>query len=143
MPMHNTNSLLKYIVPVIAIVLLAVLLLNCSQNNRPKTAGKYNNAPIKNSASNDSAAESLDTLTANLLSTKQQVAKITKDDEALKQQNKELLEKLQGTKDATTASLALQLDELKKSMHTSHAATTNYAINTATSSQTITTVADL
>ena len=56
---------------------------------------KKNELNSKNTASSDSAAESLDTLTAELLATKKQIAQVVQDNQLLQQQNAVLLNKAQ------------------------------------------------
>lgn len=145
MAMHNTSGLLKYIVPGVLILLIMLSVLSCSNNDNTshKTNSNSSEKLVKNNASGDSAAESLDTLTADLRTTKQQVTQITKQNETLTQQNKALLDQLKGAKDNTTASLSAKLDALEKQINQPHTSTTDYQVNTASGSQAITTVSDL
>jgi hypothetical protein len=145
MSLHKTNGLLKYVLPGVVVVMILGGLYSCSDNNASHPAApKATNTTTKTTASGDSAAESLDTLTADLRSDKAQVAQIKKQDEILTQQNKALLEKWQNAKDTTTASLATEVEDLKKQMANLHNSTgDDYKIATASGTQTITTVSDL
>lgn len=144
MAAHKTNSLLKYAVSaVIIIVLAAILLKKHHKENGDDTnpLQKLSSQKKANPASNDSAAESLDTLTAELATTKQQVTQITQDNAALKNQNADILKKLQGSEDSTTSTLSQEIDQLKAQMGNfgSH----NAVEDNSNISQPITTVPDL
>lgn len=142
MAMHNTNSLLKYVIAVIIIVLLIFVVIGLShrrQVNNPQVANEVKKT--KNTASVDSAAESLDTLTAELSATKSQVSQISKDNAQLKTQNDTLIKKLQGARDTATASLEEQIEQIKTQLQQSKS--TDYSVNTVNSTQAITTVPDL
>jgi hypothetical protein len=115
MAMHNTNGALKYIaIPTIAITFIYfVFLLFHHQATpvTPKVVIKQNT--IKNSASNDSAAESLDTLTAELSKIKQNIANVSKDNDQLKQKNVELSSQVSSKHSEETAKLSGELEKLK------------------------------
>ncbi len=106
MAMHNTNSLLKYVIPVILIILFLLWIISFFYSPSAKIIEK--NTLIKNPAAHDSAAESLDTLTAELSETKQQISNVVKNNEILKKENNELLQKLENK--TTTESLQLSSD---------------------------------
>jgi hypothetical protein len=115
MAMHNTNPILKYAaIPtiIITIIYLCFLLLH-----HPTTAAAHKvimkETTIKNSASNDSAAESLDTLTADLSKTKQKIVDVSKDNEVLKQKNSELLNQVNSKHSEETAKLSEEMEQLK------------------------------
>lgn len=146
MAMHNTNSLLKYVVPVV-IVVAAILLISSlfhpasepvTQQTPPKEV------PIKNTADHDSAAESLETLTAELSGTKQQVSEVAKNNETLKKQNNELLDKLNAKQGEETSLLGNEIQQLKNQLENiSQNKSPEYTVNGAAGAQPITTVADL
>jgi len=143
MAAHKTNSLLKYAVTAVIVIILVGVLIKIghkhddSHSIQKLAAQKKSN----NGASNDSAAESLDTLTAELATTKQQVTQITQDNTALKNQNADILKKLQGSEDSTTSSLSQQIEQLKEQVASfgSH----NTTANNPNISQPITIVPDL
>lgn len=143
MAAHKTNSLLKWGVAAVVIILLIVA-FSGKHSSQENTKPLFSDKKTKNTASNDSAAESLDTLTAELSSTKQQVAQITKDNAQLKKQNDNLLSKLQGAEVSSTAALKAEVDQLKNQIESSHQKSNDYLVNTANvSPQVITTVPDL
>src|SRR5579872_3988846 len=144
MAAHKINSLLKYAVSAVIIIVLAAVLLkkhhkdNSDDNN---SLQKYSAQKKDNPASNDSAAESLDTLTAELATTKQQVTQITQDNTALKNQNADILKKLQGSEDTATSTLSQQINQLKSQM--GHLGSGNTSANNPNIAEPITTVPDL
>jgi hypothetical protein len=137
---RKVSSLLKYGVAVVIVVILLGMFLGkhgTQSSHITLEKNTKNNAP----ASNDSAAESLDTLTAELATTKKQVTQITEDNAAIKSQNETLLKKLQGSEDNATSSLSQEIDQLKQQFghlgsHTEITSNPNIA-------QPITTVPDL
>jgi regulator of replication initiation timing len=141
MAMHNTNGLLKYVLIPVVILGAVILLLNFhhKKGSEETETQKLTEKKIEHGASNDSAAESLDTLTAELSTTKQQVEQITRDNTTLKHQNETLLKKLQNPQD--TSSLKAELEQLKDQIgnHSSN----NYPINPDNSSQPITIIPDV
>lgn len=141
MSMHNTNSLLKYVIPVVIVIIILVVLFGGHHQGNKNVKDHLNETTINNTASNDSAAESLDTLTAELAATKQQVNQVANDNAQLKIQNEELLKKSQGVEDATASSLAQEVDTLKNQIQ--QASTNHYVINSGNGVTPITTVADL
>lgn len=110
MAMHKTNGLLKYIaIPTIGIlILVAALSVSHKKSPTPK-----NEVVIKNTASNDSAAESLDTLTADLSKTKQKIVDVAKDNETLKQQNTSLLNSINTKHSEEASHLTTEIQNLK------------------------------
>ena len=89
MSAHNTNKLVKYGGIGFAALLGSVIVLKSCGNNSDtsKSNTLLNKNTIHNSASNDSAAESLDTLTSELSSVKKQITDVAKENEILRQQN--------------------------------------------------------
>lgn len=111
MAMHKTNSLIKYIaIPTFFIFLLLIIL---SLSHRQSSPASNKDEIIKNTASNDSAAESLDTLTADLLKTKQKINEVSKDNDLLKQQSSNLLKDLNVKKDQDISRLSEELTGLR------------------------------
>ncbi len=110
MAAHKTNSLLKYVITAIIVFVVACVFIKIIHKSKDhNTLQKYSAQKKTNPASNDSAAESLDTLTAELATTKQQVTQITQDNSALKNQNADILKKLQGSEDSVTSTLSQQI----------------------------------
>ncbi len=68
---------------------------------------------IKNMASNDNAAESLDTLTADLSKTKQKIMEVSKDNETLKQLNNQLLNQEKTKQDAESNEVNQKIEQLR------------------------------
>jgi len=88
MGMHKTNSLLKYAaIPVIILMLIFVLVGMFHEKHSGNHNPDKQPQKIKNIAANDSAAESLDTLTADLSVTRKAIQKVAKENEFLKKQN--------------------------------------------------------
>ena len=110
MAAHKTNRLLKWGVP----LLIAILAVTVTQKLLHHAAPDLVPLPTatKNTASQDSAAESLDTLTAQLSATEHKVQAIVTQNQSLQQQNQELLHQLQ-SKPQGTAELAQQIEQLK------------------------------
>lgn len=112
MAMHNTNSLLKYVIPIILIIITLLWITSFFSNPDSKVIQK--NTLIKNpAAAHDSAAESLDTLTAELSETKQQILTVVKNNEVLKKENNELLQKLENKTTAESSQLSSDIKQLK------------------------------
>jgi hypothetical protein len=149
MAMRNPNALLKYGVGGVVVLGLMALLASCWHNDDAPTttASKPKwgmmNAGVHNTASVDSAAESLDTLTAELASTKNQVTQLAKDNQEIKNQNTALLKKMNGQRDATTDTLNQEVMQLKTQLSSLSGKSGDYAINSADGTQAITTVSDL
>jgi len=144
MAAHKINSLLKYAVTAVIIIVLAIVLLKKHHKENTDDSNpiqKLSAQKKSNPASNDSAAESLDTLTAELATTKQQVTQITQDNTALKNQNADILKKLQGSENTATSTLSQQIDQLKSQM--GHLGSGNISPNNPNASEPITTVPDL
>lgn len=116
MAMHKTNSLLKYVaIPTVAI---AILFLILSVTHHQNSTAPIKEEIVKNMASNDSAAESLDTLTADLSKTKQKISEVSKDNEILKQQSSNLLNEINTKQGQQTSKLSDELQELKNQLQT-------------------------
>jgi hypothetical protein len=142
MAARKVSSLLRFVVPVVILVILIAVFAgkhSPDKNNHrlPEKSDKH----TSQAAANDSAAESLDTLTAELAATKQQVTQITQDNAELKSQNQEVLKKLQGSEESSSSSIAQEVEQLKQQIgrFSSH----NYNDNNPNISQPITTVPDL
>jgi hypothetical protein len=118
MAMHNTNSILKYIaIPTITITFIYLIFSLSHHLVTPAPArASIKDMTIKNSASNDSAAESLDTLTADLSKTKQSIADVSKDNNILQQKNVELLNQVNSKNSEETAKLAEEVKHLKNQL---------------------------
>ncbi len=118
MAMHNTNSLLKYIaIPVLVVVLIYTVLSWLQSDTHTATRPNITREKaIRNVASNDSAAESLDTLTADLLKTKQKILEVSKDNEAYRQQNAQLLNEDNSKHSGENNKLATQIEQLKNQL---------------------------
>lgn len=129
MAAHKTNGLLKFVlIPVIAIVLVVSIYSRTHSSKEPKEAAIPTNPPAKNTASRDSAAESLDTLTARLTATQQKVNTFIKNNESLQQKNQQLLNRLQNKKDDND-NLLQQLNELQAQVKTFNKKVNNNPIN--------------
>ncbi len=144
MAMHKTNSLLKYIaVPVLVVIIICVTSsLFHHQTPKPSRIILAKEKTIKDIASNDSAAESLDTLTAELSKTKQKILEVSKDNEAFKQQNVQLLN-LENSKHSEESSKLTQEVELLKNQIQSITQKPSSGNTASASSQPITVVDDL
>ena len=83
--------------------------------------------PVSNTASQDSAAESLDTLTVQWTTTEQRVKSIVEQNTQLQQENKTLLQQLQDKTDQSTATLTTTVTQLQSQVQalTAHPATAN------------------
>jgi hypothetical protein len=141
MAMHNTNSLLKYIVPVVLVILFLLWIL--SFIHHPEKRVILKEIAFKNSAAQDSAAESLDTLTAELSETKQQISSVSKNDEILKKQNKDLLEKLSQKQTNDSSQLSADVEQLKSQFQAVMQTKTQDNGASPPEQQAITTVTDL
>ena len=146
MAMHKTSSILKYLfIPIIVILFLIVVIpLFHTSSDSTKAKTTRPEAVIKNSASNDSAAESLDTLTADLSQTKQKISDVSKNNEYLRQQNAELLNKVNANSTASNSQLSSEVEQLKNEFkQVIQKGRTDYAVDSAASGQVITIVNDL
>lgn len=146
MAMRSQNSFLKYIFIVIASLLLIITVVKYMNKNSESSVSDKNKThsetTIKNTASNDSAAESLDTLTAELQHTKQQVIEVAKNNQQLKVQNNELIKKGQTKTDNTTNTLNQKVEQLKVQI-ADLMQKPEYPINNDAHPKVITIVADL
>lgn len=114
MAMHKTNSLLKYLaIPTLFIVLLTII-LSITRPSNPSSQPKEE--IIKNTASSDSAAESLDTLTADLSKTKQKIAEVSKENESFKRENTDLLNQINNKRGQEMTKLSEEIAELKNQL---------------------------
>ena len=114
MAMHKTNSILKYVVP-------AILLLIVVSIFYPKSHSVEVNSPVKetkdnahkNIASHDSASESLNTLTAELSHTKDEISLVTKSNEELRKKNTDLINQLSTKQNDDLTALHIEIAQLK------------------------------
>lgn len=118
MAAHKTNRLLICTTAAVSILLLVIGIARLSHSGKSTIPQTHLNKPVKNTASQDSAAESLDTLTSEMLATKQELKVFSQDNAVLKQQNQALLAQLQGKDNATTAALSQDISQLKSQMQT-------------------------
>lgn len=118
MAMHNTNSLLKYVaIPVLfLIIILVVSSWLHKTSSEPHHAAFVKDKPIRDIASNDSAAESLDTLTADLSKTKEKIVEVAKDNELLKKRNTQLLDQVGSSRFEENSKLMQEVEKLKQQM---------------------------
>jgi hypothetical protein len=148
MAMRNQNSLLKWFVtPVIIFILVAEIISHFNKGNdsgsRISTPiVRHSKQAIENTASNDSAAESLDTLTADLAKTKLRVKEIDAQDKVIKEQNNELIKQAQEVQGESTGNLAQQIEELKNEIANGNGKQ-NYSLNNANVTQSITQVPNI
>jgi len=137
MAMHNTNILLKYAVPAILIILFLMWLLSLFHHpDQKENIHPFNTI----SAVRDSAAESLDTLTAELSQTKQHIENVVKNNDMLKKENSDLLQKLQNKASTDTSQMNSEMQQLKNQIQN---VLQMKSEDNAHSSQSITTVPDL
>ena len=107
MSAHEQNKLLRYggiAGGFLVFLFLVAAIKSCSHSN-DKTSSFTKSTLVKNIASGDSEAESLDTLTADLNSTKKQIEQVVKDNNDLRQINTSLQtpKKRSGLRQATLA----------------------------------------
>src|SRR5262245_20113583 len=91
---HKTNSLLKYVAYPVAVALLVMCIVYLRHSPASSAHTPVNTKHT--SAAQDSAAESLNTLTAQLADMKKNVTSVVTHNEQLKQQNARLQAKLDG-----------------------------------------------
>jgi hypothetical protein len=136
MAMHNTNSLLKWVViPVIVIVILCIAASWLHSDTSKKSHPIANEKLIKNAASNDSAAESLDTLTADLSKTKQKITDVSKENEQFKKQNAQLLNQVNSLHTEENSKFTQEIEQLKNQIQSMGQKTDTTSESTATSKQ--------
>jgi hypothetical protein len=130
MAAHKTNPLLKWsAIP--GVVILGMLIYYLSTHHPSTSPVKKSLMPsshtVVNTASQDSAAESLDTLTVQWSSTEQRVKAIVEDNKKLQQDNKTLLQQLQEKTDKNTTSLTTTVTQLQSQITalTTHSAPEN------------------
>ncbi len=142
MAAHKTNPFLKWAVVFVAILMLVIFVASRGGKSHPQV---IDDKATKNTASKDSAKESLDTLTAELGETQQTVKSVVKTNEALKVQNETLLSQVQNKKDQKTIELSQEVEQLKSQIQNiaSHPASKEEKTNTAETAQPITNVPEL
>ncbi len=142
MAMHNTNSLLKYVAIPVLVIMIICIVASWLHRSAPTSTVVEKEKIIKNAASNDSAAESLDTLTADLSITKQKIQEVAKDNETFKKKNTELLNQANSAHTEENTRLMEEIVKLKNEIQDiTQKAGENKAIDSA--SQPITVVDDL
>lgn len=144
MAMHNTNSLLKYVVPLIILILVIVVVIKSCHHTEPASQKTMpRDSLVNNTAAEDSAAESLDTLTAELAETRNQINNVTRANETLKKENSGLNGKLNNKQDETTRELTNDIQQLKTQFQVLTSKTPEKSIGSALNSDAITIVPDL
>jgi hypothetical protein len=146
MAMHKTNSILKYVVPVILLIIIVSIFYPKSHenNNVVDPAKDTNEVNHKNLASHDSASESLNTLTAELSHTKDEISQVSKSNEELKKNNTELLNKLSFHESDEFSKLQTEISKLKNEIQLGNQPKDNdYPLKDANSALPLTLVADL
>lgn len=114
MAAHKTNRLLKWGVPILVIVIvLSMVKMTLRHHHSNQVVSPLKSTQAKNTASHDSAAESLDTLTAQLSATEQKLKDLMATGQTVQQQNQQLLQQLQGANEQTTAQLSQQIEQIK------------------------------
>lgn len=140
----NNKSLLKYGLIAVGIIVILILVLPSHHEKKSDSRKIFqeNSKENKNdnAAANDSAAESLDTLTAELSTTKKQVEQLTKDNQDYRKQNEALSKGKQDAQDAAISSLSQQVTDLKSQLQSK---SNDYLVNTQNASQPISAVPDL
>ncbi len=143
MAIHNTNSLLKYVVPgIIFFLLIIVVIKSCHSEEHINQKSAPHEILSANTAAQDSAAESLDTLTAELKETRDKINEVSKTNETLKKENTGLSGQLATKQNDTARELKNDIQQLKTQFQTltNNQQNTGYGIITHDS---ITTVPDL
>lgn len=140
--MHNTNSLLKYVAIPVLVIVAIVLVSSWFHHDKP-TVSHQKTTKIKDIASNDSAAESLDTLTADLSKTKQKIMEVSKDNEAYKKQNAQLLNQTTSKHSEESSKLSQEIDQLKNQIQNMTQKTDSSDTPASSSPQSIAVVDDL
>lgn len=145
MAMHNTNSLLKFVAIPVLILVVVCLFSSWLHRQAPSTENLLDNNVkiIKNLASNDSAAESLDTLTADLYKTKQKIVEMAKESEAFKQRNAQLSNQANSKQDEESSRFMHEIEQLKNQIQNMSEKSDSTNIKNVASSQAITLVDDL
>ncbi len=144
MAMHNMNSVLKYGVPAILLILFLLLALRSCQHSDSLNQKNVSDAnTVHNTAAHDSAAESLDTLTAELAETRNKINEVAKENELLKKENNGLGDKATHTQDAATRLLTSEVDQLKAQVQSFSQKKIDNTITNASMGDAITTVTDL
>lgn len=111
MAMHKTNSLLKFVLFPVMVIFVVIFALYAHRSGSPDKSAV--NPHSKPSASRDSAAESLETLTAQLTQTQKHVKDVVAANESLQQQNTTLQSQLKGQQQQSSSVLSHQLAQLK------------------------------
>ncbi len=137
MAAHKTNPLLKWsAVPGVVILGALIYYLSTHHPSTPvvKKPLMTSSHTVVNTASQDSAAESLDTLTVQWSSTEQRVKAIVEDNTKLQQDNKALLQQLQEKTDKNTSTLTTTVTQLQSQIEalTAHPASENPTVRCGT-----------
>jgi len=109
--MHNTNRILKYAVPGAIFIIFVLFLMKVCHHTEPSPQKMISHT--ENTAAHDSAAESLDTLTAELAETRDQIKQVSQTNTALKQENNNLTTQLTTKQETVTNALSDELQQLK------------------------------
>jgi hypothetical protein len=128
MAAYKSNRLLIIIVALFGVAGVIVAISNHDSKQSTQAAHeKRLSHPVNNTASQDSAAESLDTLTVQWTTTEQRVKSIVEQNTQLQQENKTLLQQLQNKTDQSTATLTTTVTQLQSQVQalTTHPATSN------------------
>src|SRR5262245_29796561 len=115
MAAHKTNGLLKFAVPILVAIIVGFLV---HHHDRSATIRPH---ATKVSASQDSAAESLNTLTAQLADTQKNVKAVVTANTDLQQQNTTLHNQLQSKQNQANQTLSDQIAQLKNQLEGLHA----------------------
>lgn len=121
MAAHKQNRFLIVVMVIIAFMLACGVYVYHDQSPAHPTVSKtvsHLGHVIPNSASQDSAAESLDTLTVQWTATEQRVKSIVDDNTQLQSQNKVLLQQLQEKTNQNTQSLTTTVAQLQSQVQT-------------------------
>ncbi len=144
MSAHKSNPLLRWgIFPILIVSagLLAWLSLTVHSSHSTSQVIKkpLMGSPhtVVNTASQDSAAESLDTLTVQWSATEQRVKSIVEANTQLQKDNQALLQQLREKTDQSTTSLTTTVTQLQSRMDTAHATTPNGTSEIAQPIQTV------
>ena len=105
----------------VAVISLLIVVLGIAHSIKPSPSSHSaptprSTHPINNTASQDSAAESLDTLTVQWTTTEQRVKSIVDENTRLQQENKTLLQQLQDKTDQTNRTLTSSVTQLQSQM---------------------------
>ncbi|MCD6047014.1 MAG: putative secreted protein [Gammaproteobacteria bacterium] len=135
MSAHETNKLLRYggiAGGFLFFLFLVAGVKSCSHHDEKASTSPNasKSSYVKNIASGDSEAESLDTLTADLNATKKQIAQVVKDNNDLRQSNSALQAQLSQQTAASVDGGGKQSDQSSKNKIAADKTLTQYPIGT-------------